>query len=172
VCYEHLFKHADFVWALSGTPAPKDPTDLWTHCKYLGGETQGYQEWAEHFCHLGPSDYAAFRVYGIRKDRIPELRARLAPWYLRRRTDEVLDLPELRWGTLPVESKKAIVALKKSLLNIKEEREGYTRLSRIVRTASDDEVLEALERSPHTATIQRLTALAKLPALLEEIDRQ
>lgn len=174
VCYETLINHADVTWGLTGTPAPKDPSDLWTHCKYLGGETADFVTWAEHFCHLGPSEYApGFRVFGLKRDRIPELRARLAPWYLRRRLEDVaLDLPPLRWGELPVESEGAIRSLKKYLSNHTEESEGLARLERIVRTGSDEEVLEALERSPYTATIQRLTALAKLPALLEEIDRQ
>jgi SWI/SNF-related matrix-associated actin-dependent regulator 1 of chromatin subfamily A len=173
IAYDQLSPVASRVWGLSGTAAKKDPTDLWTHCRHLGGEKKGYMEWAAYYCNIGPSEYAPFRVFGLKRDRIPELRASLACWYLRRGlADVALDLPSIRWGDLPIESEKALQMLRMFILNHAKEGAGLQQLEHILRTGTDNEVMEALERSPYTATIQRLTALAKLPALLEEIDRQ
>ena len=173
IVYRQLIHRADRTWGLSGTAVKKDPTDLWTHCRHLGGEKRGYMDWAAYYCNLGASEYGPFRVFGLKRERIPELRASLAHWYLRRTTEDVaLGLPEIRWGDLPVESEKALQALRVFILNHKQEGDGLSQLEQILRTGNDAEVMEALERSPHTATIQRLTALAKLPALLEEIVRQ
>jgi len=46
--YGPLARVAGRVWALTGTPMPNDPSELWTHARVLGGEERRYEEFVHH----------------------------------------------------------------------------------------------------------------------------
>lgn len=168
--YGQLTLTADRVWALTGTPMPNNPVELWTHAKYLGGETMSYEEWAKRYCYLAPSDYTEWRVTGVRKYRLQELREKLDQWILRRTTGGVgLELPPLRWREWPVEGKPFAVS--------DDEKDLVQRLETVISAAlaSDDDRTAALalqQAAPHLPQYRRLVGLAKVPAVVEEISRE
>lgn len=142
------------IWSLTGTPMPNHPGELWTHASVLGGAEQDYEEWVHQYCLTAPSDYADFRVVGARKERMPELRQELAGWVLRR-TTRVLDLPALRWGTLPLEGSTEGV-------------EDPTMVAKL-RIVLEREP-EAIEKAfRHTAVLRRAVGLAKVPGALAAV---
>jgi SWI/SNF-related matrix-associated actin-dependent regulator 1 of chromatin subfamily A len=164
------------VWALTGTPAPNDPTEMWTHMRVLGGETMGYEEWAHHYCNLAPSDYKAFRVMGLKPQYRGELREKLRPWFLRRTLKGVgLELPPLRWGEIPIDAPKARATVEAYLKANPEVDEMVGRLLEMIDHAGEDGVgVDSMLAtvSPYLATLRRITAMAKLPALLERLDEE
>lgn len=91
------------TWPLSGTPAPRHGGELWPMMKAFGATRMGHDEFVRHFCYS--SDYDG-RILGTREDRIPELRALLAPIMLRRTMKDVApELPEIGYDLLEVKPK-------------------------------------------------------------------
>lgn len=98
----HPLRKAAAVWALSGTPAPNHAGELWPWLRAFGATELTYEGFLRHYCHVMQTDWGP-KVTGNRKDRLPELRALLKPYFLRRTTDQVLkDLPAVRWGDIPL----------------------------------------------------------------------
>lgn len=89
---------AERLWCLSGTPAPNDASELWSALKALGIEERSYWRFIDAYCVQQATNWGA-RIVG--QKNIADLKARIRPYFLRRRTAEVLtDLPELRWATV------------------------------------------------------------------------
>lgn len=97
--FESLLKIADRAKRrvlLSGTPAPRDMADLWSQFRVLdGGERLGrsYYRWLESVAELG-TKYSDFAVKGFRAGAVEEVMARAHEVMLRRRKEEVTNLPE------------------------------------------------------------------------------
>lgn len=80
---------------LSGTPTPKNITDIWSQMFILdGGERLGgnYFEWLESVAELG-TQYSQVGVKRFLPHRVEETRTRVREILLRRRKEHVLDLP-------------------------------------------------------------------------------
>lgn len=81
---------------LSGTPAPRDMADLWAQFRVLdGGQRFGksYYRWLEGVAELG-TKFSDFAVKGFRPGAVEEVMARAHEVLLRRRKEEVINLPE------------------------------------------------------------------------------
>jgi len=99
-----LVSQAKYIWALSGTPAPNNVTELWPMMRALfpeslvGDKPEPMSLW--DFTSRYTTGYQTkygYRVTGGRN--LEELKERLAPHMLRRKTEEVLpDLPPIRYG--------------------------------------------------------------------------
>ena len=84
---EGLASRADYVWRLSGTPAPNHVDELWTHLRHAGLYERDYYTFVDEFCAGFESDYG-FRITGTKNaDRLKEL---LKPFMLRRKKADVL----------------------------------------------------------------------------------
>ena len=168
LCYDKLPRLGSRIWSLSGTPAPNNASELWTHARALGGETLGHEAFAARYCHLGPSDYGPFRVFGNKREMVPELANKLQPWMLRRLAADELDLPPMNWGHLYLEGAPNDVR------NLNEfEPKAQEKIRAILMAAKHDpEAVEFLERNvPYTATLRRLTGMAKVRPVVEEVTR-
>lgn len=109
------------TWLSTGTPMANDPTELWVMLAGLAPERLRHEgklltstEWRDRFCITAPKRFGTgLKVVGVRPENLLELMARLRGFALRRRKDEVLDLPQLRYDelclTLP-EAKRAALA--------------------------------------------------------------
>ncbi len=75
---------------LSGTPLTKDPTDLWNILSWLGIEHRTYWAFKDHFCYLDDDHHSKPVAY----KNMDELRREVSSIMLRRKKDEVLDLPD------------------------------------------------------------------------------
>ena len=74
---------------LSGTPLMSSPEDVYAVLKWMGVEHHCFTDFKEHYCVLG--GYGGHEIMGYRN--LNELRDRLDEVMLRRKKDEVLDLP-------------------------------------------------------------------------------
>ena len=98
--------NADRIWALTGTPMPNHPGELWPVLRAFGAVKTDYKAFVNHFCYY---DWKTDRIYGARKDRFPELRALLAPFMLRRTLAEVApDMPRIAYNMLAVEPQPGV----------------------------------------------------------------
>lgn len=75
--------------ALSGTPMTNKVVDLWNILVWLGAYTGSYWEFRDHFCVMG--GFQDKEIVGNKN--LPELNQMLGKIMLRRRKNEVLDLP-------------------------------------------------------------------------------
>ncbi len=100
-----LAAQADHIFALSGTPAPNNPAEVWPLARALfpdairrDDKVMDYWSFLSRFCTWRDSEFGV-QITGGRN--LPELRKRIAPYVLRRRKAEVLtDLPPIRYETL------------------------------------------------------------------------
>ena len=90
---------------LSGTPTPKDLSDIWSQYYLLdGGERFGknYFEWLTRVAVLG-NKWSEFAVKSFKPDAVKQVQQRARELLLRRRKDEVVDLPEKIFSIRDVE---------------------------------------------------------------------
>ena len=81
---------------LSGTPTPKDITDLWAQMKLLdGGERFGknFYRWLESIAELG-NEYSDFGIKRFIPEAVQETVLRVQEVMLRRKKERVVNLPE------------------------------------------------------------------------------
>ena len=78
----------DFRIGMTGTPLMNNPLDLYAILKWLGYQKYGFLSFRDHFCYR--DEYGAIIGY----KNIDQLTAQLGAIMLRRRKDEVLNLPE------------------------------------------------------------------------------
>ncbi len=96
-----LVHHAARTWALSGTPAPNDVSELWPLLRVFGA-VGGYQPYVDQFCKTRQTPYGTV-VYGHKN--LDQFRALIKPWILRRKKEEVMrDLPPILFGDVTVEA--------------------------------------------------------------------
>lgn len=76
--------------AMTGTPLMNTPLDLYVVLKWLGYEKHAYYAFKNHYCVMG--GYGGYEILGYKN--MPELKAQVNQIMLRRRKEDVLDLPE------------------------------------------------------------------------------
>jgi SNF2 family DNA or RNA helicase len=81
---------ADTMIAMTGTPLMNNPFDLYIILKWLGYEKHAFGAFKHHYADYG--GYGGYEVIGYKN--LDELQERLDEIMLRRRKEEVLDLPE------------------------------------------------------------------------------
>lgn len=90
---------------LSGTPMPKDVTDLWAQMRILdGGERFGrsYYKWLHTVAELG-TEYSQFAVKKFHEAEVQESVCRVHEIMLRRRKERVVNLPPKTFSLREVE---------------------------------------------------------------------
>ena len=80
----------DYRVAMTGTPIMNKPLDLYVTLKWLGYEGHSFYSFKNHYCEMG--GFGGHEIIGYK--HLDELINRLHDIMLRRRKDEVLDLPE------------------------------------------------------------------------------
>jgi SWI/SNF-related matrix-associated actin-dependent regulator of chromatin subfamily A-like protein 1 len=93
---------AKVVWRLTGTPAPNDASELYTHLKSMGGaKDEQYWDFTFRYCSGFDASFG-YKITGHKN--IEELKARLAPYMLRRKKEDVLrELPPIRYQEVTVD---------------------------------------------------------------------
>ena len=81
---------ADTMIAMTGTPLMNNPFDLYIILKWLGFEKHKFYSFKNHYGEFG--GYGGYQVMGYKN--LDELQSRLDEIMLRRKKEEVLDLPE------------------------------------------------------------------------------
>lgn len=81
---------AETMIAMTGTPLMNSPEDLYVILKWLGYEKHSFYSFKKHYCVYG--GFGGYQVVGYKN--LNELQERLDEIMLRRKKEEVLDLPE------------------------------------------------------------------------------
>ena len=76
--------------AMTGTPLMNTPMDLYIVLKWLGFEKHAFYSFKNHYCIMG--GYGGYEIVGYKN--LNELQEQLADIMLRRKKEDVLDLPE------------------------------------------------------------------------------
>lgn len=95
------------MWALSGTPAPNNASDLWVILRCFGAIDLDFDAFVEKFCtYYQHPDHKIGRVItGTRLSAAPELRGIVSKIMLRRKKEDVLtELPPITYGNVEVEA--------------------------------------------------------------------
>jgi len=146
---------------LSGTPARANPSQLWPvlhaafpeSVKTKRGTPLDFWAFAKRYCHVKDNGFG-LQIEGGRN--LEDLRLRMAPYFIRRKADDVLkDLPEIRFGTVIVEPK----TVAREVRAIEHEMSGE------IEAALRDGDLERLSQS--TAGLRRFIGLAKIKPVFD-----
>lgn len=154
--------YARRIWSLSGTPAPNNAVELWPMLKAYGATGMDYEQFKRHFCVVD----ALGKVRGSRAEAMPELRAILKPFTLRRKKIDVL--PEL--GAIDIQPwyvkpNAQFIPPELAATARTEEKE----LRELVKRLPPEELLHFLAGSHEFATVRRYNALLKTPAVFEQV---
>ena len=172
-----LAERAERMYCLTGTPAPNNVSELYPILKAGGSWPKGYQDFVQRYCHGYTNDYG-FKITGIRKNRVPELKTMLSGYMLRRKKEEVMkDLPPIRMENVALPASKVDEeiyfaeyfndpAWKKEQLGA-QTAALKTALSGDMSIADRLKALDAIYRS--TSRLRRYTGMAKVPALVDLI---
>jgi SWI/SNF-related matrix-associated actin-dependent regulator 1 of chromatin subfamily A len=157
-----LASRAAHVWALTGTPAPNNATEIWTHLHALApsrlrnpatGNTLSFTAFMHRYCVVVETVYGPKIVSGKNYD---DLRARLDGFYLRREKSEVQkDLPPMVLTGVTVSADHLTPAVRKRLFGT-ERAEEVRRLAEAGMAIPDD---------PHIAELRREIGEAKVPGV-------
>jgi SNF2 family DNA or RNA helicase len=118
------------TWALSGTPAPNTPDELWTWMYAAGLTKLGYQGFLTRFCRYYATDYGV-KIVGLKN--VDELAEMLNGGFMLRRTvGEVLSgLPDITFGTIKLTSTPQADAALVELPDLEDE-EHVARIRRLI----------------------------------------
>lgn len=156
------------VYRLSGTPMPSNASQIYTHLKSAGLAAEPYYDFLFRYT----TGYEASYGYTITGHRnIEELKARLAPFMLRRTKEEILpDLPPLFFQTVTVPRSDA--ALDPSFIPMLPHINQADQELQAALTAVDPQSqVTMLEKTASSmASLRRFTVLCKLPAIAEILE--
>lgn len=102
-----VLRAAKKIWCLTGTPAPNHAGELWAMLYTFGVTKLKYEEFVSRFCTgrtMKVRNQWINQITGTKKERIPELRELLSTFMLRRRKEDVIDLPKITFERLWVEA--------------------------------------------------------------------
>lgn len=167
-CKTGIASRCERIWALTGTPAPSHMGELWTICRALfpsvitnNGRILDYWSWVRRTCHVYDGNFGPV-INGSRPERVPEVKAALQPFMLRRLKKEVLpQLPNIRYEDCPLDA----VEFRSALRDMENGPEG-----KALRSALDGgtDAMEALEQiAPHLASLRKLLGKAKVKPVID-----
>ena len=155
-----LVRSAKRTYALTGTPAPNNASELWTLLYTFGATQLGYLNFIDRYCITDQMG----RVQGNNLFTIHELKQKMNKVMMRRMKTEVLkDLPPITFGDVTVEASPVNVA--RWFPNQPDLKAELAHQEAMVRAVLDQDE-EALGDT-HVTTLRRYTGLAKVPAAIE-----
>lgn len=99
-----LIHKAKRTWALSGTPTPNHPAELWPLLYTFGVTKLRYEQFVDRYCTFYEAQHGR-QITGARTGNIPELRQLISNVMLRRRKSEVMqELPPIFYSDVVVEA--------------------------------------------------------------------
>jgi len=155
---------ADTMIAMTGTPLMNQPFDLFIILKWLGYEKHAFGAFKHHYAEYG--GYGGYEVVGYKN--LDELQERLDEIMLRRKKEEVLDLPEKTYISEYVEMSakqkkvydEVTMEIKSSIDQIKMANNPLAELIRMRQATGYTGIL--------SSTIQESAKLDRMEELVEE----
>lgn len=185
-----LVHRANRIWALTGTPMPNHPGELWPLLFTFCRTPLSYYPFIEKYCSFlndsKPSG-GMFQITGANKALIPELKELLAPIILRRKKEEVLkQLPPITFAHCYVEPSDVEIEAQSSLIQyilpVDRRQELYDQLEKekvVVDTVlghvgvlgeSGMKALEALAQS--VSTLRKYLGLQKVKVVADMVTEE
>jgi SWI/SNF-related matrix-associated actin-dependent regulator 1 of chromatin subfamily A len=150
------------IWALSGTPAPNNVSELWPMLRAYGATKMDFEAFKMRFCHVDQLG----KVRGSRASAMPELRGILKPYTLRRKKIDVL--PEL--GAIDIQPWFVTPSAQFVSYELGEQaRKEEAELRKAIENKTPDDLLAFLAGHQEFATVRRYNALLKVPAVFEQV---
>lgn len=162
------------VWRLTGTPAPNDASELYTHLMAMGTIKEPYWDFVFRFCTGFQNDFG-YKVTGHKN--VEHLKALLAPVMLRRRKMDVLkELPPIHYQEVTVEPAHvqtealALAGQLRSAPALAEEirvgeRTLAAALAAVGGPAADDALGVLAGMAQSLTTLRRYIGMAKVPSI-------
>lgn len=178
-----IMHSAKRTWRLTGTPAPNNASELFTHLKSAGIEKRPYWDFVYDFCAGFESDFG-YKITGHKNTE--KLKSLLGQFMLRRKKDEVMtQLPPIVFQNVTVERSEVeldpwfyenwkpigVPAFLENMKNIDSAlKTGLESIKTGHHHTSEDSIklLESFSKS--TSTLRRYIGLAKLPRVIEMIE--
>lgn len=107
---------------MSGTPADNKPQDLWSILNWLWPTYYGsFWKFVKAYLISEATEEGYTKFVGLNERTLPKLRREMAPWYVRRRKEDVLpDLPDKYytriWVDLDPKQRKAYDQMRKTMI--------------------------------------------------------
>lgn len=178
-----LIRRAKKCWALTGTPMPNHPGELWPILYTFGATTLSYDAFVSRYCN-GYEGPRGFKITGARSQHIPELRQVLGKVMLRRKKVDVMkELPPIHFDHVtvppgPVDLDVHFVQYvfprdERQLLTEKLEKETRLVTEGLRSTTLGRDGLTLLQAlSESVSTLRRYTGLQKMPATIEMVKEE
>lgn len=178
---EHIAANADHVWALSGTPAPNHPAELWPLLRFGGVYPKDYWSFVNRYCSSYETPYGTVITGG---KRIPELRELMKPHLLRRKKEDVMkQLPAIHFQDVVVEPTPVSKELREIYFDgyilqpqaldrdiEKERKVAETLIGDIGMGADGVRILESLDT--RLKNLRKYVGLQKVPKLIEMVKEE
>lgn len=161
-----LVSKAERVFLLTGTPAPNHPAELWPMLRTCAPELiygvnhqpLSYWSFVKKYCKTRDNGFG-IQIVGGRN--LEQLKARMSPFVLRRKKEEVLkELPPIRFDELAVEKTGTLTF------------DNVDQALLIEKTLAEKGVAGLREMAPHVAQLRRVTGMAKVKGCLDWIEDQ
>jgi SNF2 family DNA or RNA helicase len=144
------------TWFLTGTPAPNDPSDIWSLLRFTGATPLGLATFVNRYLNVRPTAYST--VTTPKPAMVEELRGVIGGMSMRRtKADVALQVPPIWLTTQTIEGDTTEIRL---LLA------QHPGLDQAIMDAVAKGGLSFLD-AQHIATLRRLTGEAKAPAMAE-----
>lgn len=147
------------IWALSGTPAPNHPGELWPLLRTFGATLLGYGAFIDTYCVKKVLEDGT-SVLSVRKAMVPVLRKMLSEIMLRRLKKDVLkDLPPVDVQTLAVEADPD----DRAALEAAAEASGaaISHLQKLLREDPRNAAVHITHAIEHLGSMRRVVGIAK-----------
>lgn len=154
---------ATYCWALSGTFAPNNVTEYWSHLRALfpeylrqgDGTAMCWTEFLQFFTHWTPSNYGPKIIGSRNKEALSRILREVG---LRRSIADVLpELPPLVWGQVTVDGDAV-----RAEIDALEEDDAVAELKAHIEDKDDFHAFAV-----HLSTLRRLIGIAKAPVLVQ-----
>lgn len=174
-----LISKAKHAWALTGTPTPNHPGEIYTLLRAFGIWNENYYAFEERFCETKMGDYGPV-VIGMKN--MDQLKALVKPIMLRRKKEDVLkDLPPITYSDIVLDPVGITDPDDIKEWRAAEENGDADLVRKLIEKlkASKDSgdiekmlELEAELAALHMPTLRRLTGMAKVRPVYELISRE
>ena len=168
-----LSKRSKALWCLTGTPAPNNISELWPMLYAFGAFTSDYWSFVRRFCVFHETPFGA-KITGAK--RIPELKALLSKYMIRRKKEEVMaDLPPIRFTDVVVEAEPFDEELvfpeyfmtsqgksRSDLYEMRDRQESAVKAMWTTAKTSEDRLRAVEGLARHVTTLRRYTGMLKV----------
>lgn len=162
-----IMSRATHVWALTGTPTPNHPGEIFSTLRAFGVWTENYYAFEAKFCVVEEGLYGN-KIVGMKN--VDQLKALVKPIMLRRKVEEVMtELPKVTMSDVVLD---ACAAHPDDVAEWEKAEKGFEaqKLKTRLEQTADENNLNLADL--HLPTLRRLTGLAKVAPVSDLVMRE